>query len=186
MSITASNIYFLEQGLELTRSLSPGLFTKVGPLSGQRGSIGAHLRHCIDCFHCFLDGRKSGRIDYDARQRSLGVEHDPLLAAAAISKIINSMSCLEGCDPSEELEVRVDAAAWHDSVLEWSKSSLGRELQFLLSHTVHHYALIAVLARSEGHQLAPCFGVAPSTLQHQEDPPREDRVHEESAACSTA
>jgi hypothetical protein len=41
-----------------------------------------------------------------------------------------------------------------------------RELQFLASHTVHHYALIAHLARDRGVGVAPEFGVAPATLDY--------------------
>jgi hypothetical protein len=43
-----------------------------------------------------------------------------------------------------------------------------RELQFLLSHTVHHYALMALILRLQGFNPAAEFGVAPSTLQHWE------------------
>lgn len=169
MSITASNIHFLQQGLEMARTLDPALFGKIGSLSGERGSIGAHLRHCIDCYQCFLDGRESGRIDYDARRRSPGLEHDPAIAAAAILDLIEGLGALEEASPDEAIEVKVDAAAWKGSRLGWSRSSLGRELQFLLSHTVHHYALIAMLVKNEGHDLDPTFGVAPSTLEHRQE-----------------
>ncbi|MBP6670575.1 MAG: hypothetical protein KA180_14065, partial [Gemmatimonadales bacterium] len=48
---------------------------------------------------------------------------------------------------------------------DWSDSSVKRELQFLVSHTVHHYALIKELLRREGFDPGAEFGVAPSTLQ---------------------
>ena len=47
-------------------------------------------------------------------------------------------------------------------------SSLGRELLFLASHTVHHYALIAVLVRLWGVAPDDDFGVAPSTLAYEQ------------------
>ena len=46
----------------------------------------------------------------------------------------------------------------------WSRSSLLRELQFALSHTVHHYAIIARQLRERGAEPGADFGVAPSTL----------------------
>ena len=51
----------------------------------------------------------------------------------------------------------------------WSRSSVLRELDFLRSHTVHHYSLIAMLLRL--HEIDPGaeFGVAPSTLRHWEE-----------------
>ncbi|MBM4187475.1 MAG: hypothetical protein FJ206_09205 [Gemmatimonadetes bacterium] len=49
----------------------------------------------------------------------------------------------------------------------WSRSTLGRELQFLVSHSVHHFALIKLLLANDGPVLPREFGVAPSTLSHQ-------------------
>ncbi len=46
-------------------------------------------------------------------------------------------------------------------------SSITRELDFLLSHTIHHYAIIAVLCRLQNVEVEPDFGVAPSTLRYQ-------------------
>jgi len=50
--------------------------------------------------------------------------------------------------------------------LVWCTSSVLRELDFLQSHTVHHYSLIAMLLRL--HEIDPGedFGVAPSTLKY--------------------
>ena len=50
---------------------------------------------------------------------------------------------------------------------EWSQTSVRRELQFLLSHTIHHYALIVAIAVRHGIVDFPeGFGVAPSTLNY--------------------
>jgi hypothetical protein len=43
---------------------------------------------------------------------------------------------------------------------------VGRELQYLLSHTIHHYAIIGSILRAQGVEPGPDFGVAPSTLRH--------------------
>jgi hypothetical protein len=56
------------------------------------------------------------------------------------------------------LRVRQDSSVW-------AASSLARELQFTLSHTVHHYALIALILRLQGFAPPADFGVAPATLQ---------------------
>jgi hypothetical protein len=47
-------------------------------------------------------------------------------------------------------------------------SSVGRELQMLSSHAVHHFALIGFILGLLGVTLPPNFGVAPSTLHHRE------------------
>ena len=47
----------------------------------------------------------------------------------------------------------------------WCASSIERELEFLQSHTIHHYALIGFKLRAFGFDLPVEFGVAPSTLR---------------------
>ena len=44
-------------------------------------------------------------------------------------------------------------------------SSIGRELQILSSHTIHHFALIAMTLRAMGYHVDRDFGMAPSTLR---------------------
>jgi hypothetical protein len=45
-------------------------------------------------------------------------------------------------------------------------SSLARELRSVASHTVHHFALVALQLRLAGVAVDPRFGVAPSTWAH--------------------
>jgi hypothetical protein len=50
---------------------------------------------------------------------------------------------------------------------EWRHSTLGRELQVVASHTVHHFALIALLLERLSVPVAAGFGVAASTRRHE-------------------
>ena len=50
--------------------------------------------------------------------------------------------------------------------IEWQPSTTGRELQFLVSHTVHHFAMIGGICRALEVEMEENFGVAPSTLRH--------------------
>lgn len=47
-----------------------------------------------------------------------------------------------------------------------SFSSLARELLFLASHAVHHYAVIKMHCAAQGISLGEDFGKAPSTVRH--------------------
>ncbi len=47
-------------------------------------------------------------------------------------------------------------------------TSLGRELAFVMSHTIHHNALIGVIAKLLGIDVPERFGYAPSTLAYLE------------------
>jgi hypothetical protein len=62
-----------------------------------------------------------------------------------------------------ELAVRIENAD-EDVYL---TSSVGRELQALSSHTIHHFALIAIALRVHGLEVDPDFGMSPSTLRYQ-------------------
>jgi hypothetical protein len=48
-------------------------------------------------------------------------------------------------------------------------SSVGRELQVLSSHTIHHFALIAFTLRVLGIEVDRNFGMAPSTLRYEQN-----------------
>ncbi|MFT5288053.1 MAG: hypothetical protein ACI8QS_000085 [Planctomycetota bacterium] len=48
----------------------------------------------------------------------------------------------------------------------WTRSSLGCELLFVLSDTIHHYALMAMSVRHSSVEPGPQSGVAPSTLRY--------------------
>ncbi len=48
------------------------------------------------------------------------------------------------------------------------ETTVGRELAFVLSHTIHHNALIGVMAAMLGVPVPDRFGYAPSTLVHLE------------------
>jgi hypothetical protein len=63
----------------------------------------------------------------------------------------------------------------------WAVTSLERELQFLLSHTVHHFALVALLLRAQGFEVSADFGVAPSTLAYWQ--PQSTQPLKTEAAC---
>ncbi len=62
-TLVADNIAILKQGIELTSCLGP-LYSSATPRCLQ-GGIGAHFRHCIDFYNCFLSSAGSGRINYE-------------------------------------------------------------------------------------------------------------------------
>ena len=156
----------LKQGLSLLGQIDDSLYT--GAPSGiAKAGVGGHLRHCLDFYDSFLSGAgagKPGRIDYDWRERNPLIEKDRSIAKAKIEATITKLSGLKA-DGQQNLLVKLEGEqAQRDAA--WSHSSVNRELQFLLSHTVHHYALMAMLLRLQGFEPATDFGVAPSTLKY--------------------
>jgi hypothetical protein len=153
---------FLLQGAELSGELGAELFAEASPLT-RGGGIGPHLRHVADFVRALLRDWEAGRVDYDRRERDLRLETDPLRARAELLRLATALRRLESVGAERELWVRSEAALVGEA---WQRSTLGRELGALISHTVHHYALIAVLLRAHGLEPKSEFGVAPSTLAH--------------------
>ena len=177
MILARQNLHFLDQATTLLESLDDQLFTSQD--SHGHSSVGAHLRHTLDAYRCFLDGLQDNRVDYDARQRDPQIESVRTSALERIAFIRDALAELDESDRHRTVDVRCDAAAW-DQQHAWTRSTIGRELQFLLSHTVHHFALVAMTLRSLGFEPGQGFGVAPSTLEHLDAAPGESEV----AACA--
>ena len=161
--MTSGNVYLLKQGLHLLGQITDEFYVNVA--SGiTQASVGGHLRHCLDFYDAFLRGFRLGKVDYDLRERNELIEKDRLAASAKIEETILLLQQLSG-NQDKELLVKLEGEQ-AESLSAWSQSSVRREVQFLLSHTVHHYALIAVLLRMQGIQPAADFGIAPSTLKY--------------------
>jgi len=166
------NIGLLRQGLELLELTSDDAYAQAAAgLSGQR--IGSHLRHVIEFYECFLDGRRRCQIDYDARRRDPELESSRGACIRRIEDLITRLSGSEAPLQDSVVFIRVEDAAGialdHDHIV----SSIGRELQALASHTVHHFGLVGMIARLLGINVDPSFGFAPSTLRYRETRRRE-------------
>lgn len=163
-SLITSNIRLLTQGLDLLERLDDASYSNANAALSLNAA-GSHFRHCIDFYNCFLEAIETGRIDYDLRPRSNAVERDRGLAVAEIGKIIEGIGMLSLADGQKEVQVVLEGSIT-GAASAWSRSSVMRELQSLLSHTIHHYALIALSLRLQGIEPGKEFGVAPSTLEY--------------------
>lgn len=161
----ADNVEALRQGIALIERLDDRLYVQ-GNQALSLSGVGCHFRHCIDFYLKFLAGLESGRINYDTRERDGRIENDRLYAMTKLNSIIESLGQLLAVNAATELEVLLEASSDSDDKVGWSRSTVKRELQFLLSHTTHHYALIALALRLQGFEPGAEFGVAPSTLWH--------------------
>ena len=130
--------------------LAPEEYTD-SDVPGISGSIGGHVRHCLDHVRALELGIERGLVDYDARRRDIGIEREreaaalSLLAAASRLLVVRTLVAIDG------------------PVVE-AVSSVARELAFVVSHTIHHNAQIALLAHRLGSSRLPQrFGVATST-----------------------
>ena len=125
------------------------------------GGIGGHVRHCLDHVSALVEGIRTGLCAYDRRQRGTVVETS---RAAAVEAITDTMIALLHLDAASlDAEILVEAQLEPAGARGVSRSSVCREVAFLVSHTVHHNAIVGQLLQTRGLTVAPRFGLAPAT-----------------------
>jgi hypothetical protein len=164
-SLVSDNVSVLRQARDLLARVDPRLYSSVESIPVKSGA-GAHLRHCLDFYDCFLAGLALGRVDYNLRERDEATAIDPRRALARIDATILALEWSSIPEPLTPLTVRAEGSGDPSEPSAWCRSSVARELQFLLSHTVHHFAIIALTLRLHGVEPGEDFGVAPSTLAY--------------------
>lgn len=128
---------------------------------GISGSIGAHVRHTIDHVAALIDALGHGWVDYDSRRRGTEVERSRAAARVELDRLARRVTWLSDDDLQTAIEV---SAVVHRSGRRVSAlSTVAREVVFVLSHTIHHQAIVALLLASAGRSTPERFGLAPST-----------------------
>ena len=159
------NVRWLRQALRLVGNLD-GTAYATTPRGLAPHRAGAHLRHILEFYRCFLEGLEFSHIDYDARRRDDTIEYSREAASAAIRAIVRALENSRDLQQERIIWVRMEDADSSAVSNGFMESSVSRELQVLSSHTVHHFALIAITLRMHGVAIDNDFGVAPSTLRY--------------------
>lgn len=154
-----SNIQALNEGAELLGQLESEQYTSACKPAFQ-STIGAHFRHVLEHYRCLIGQLGCGVICYDSRERDSWLECDIEYAKRTITELKTAL-----------IEIDVEAFTRNYSIVdqqstETVSTTLDRELLFLQSHTTHHYAMAAAMARLLGYQPADNFGVAIATINH--------------------
>jgi len=160
--LISANIHFLDQAERLVSGMSDQ--TYASPVDHfYHSTLGQHLRHCLDHYRSFLSGLGDAKIDYDSRGRSEELECATEFAICEITSIRNELRELSGDKVPVGVLVRLDCGTGGS---DYQPSTPGRELQFLVSHTIHHFAMMGGMCSSLQIPVESGFGVAPSTLRH--------------------
>ena len=163
LDLLTANRTLLAQAVHLLDGLDATAYTQTAPPLYTSG-VGGHLRHVLDHVVAFLDGCAQGEVDYDARAREAVLERDPAAMRAALRAVDARLGALGAADLERPLRVRMDCGP----AAPWAGSSVARELQFLVGHATHHFALIALMLRHQGRAVDADLGVAASTRHHRE------------------
>jgi hypothetical protein len=131
------------------------------------GGVGGHVRHCLDHVSAIVAATRTRLCAYDRRVRGTDLERHRVSALRRISDLEAEIANL-GHDILE-LPIAVETQADTQGTMVVSTSTVGREIVFVTSHTIHHNAIVAYLLASHGITVAPRFGVAAATPSpHQE------------------
>lgn len=171
-SLIDANIHALKEGAELLLMLDSEQYGS-GLEPAFQATIGAHYRHAIEHYRCLFIQIAKGVFCYDKRERDEELESDREYALQSIADIICKL---------ETIDIELFDQQYHivdHQLTAPLATTLQRELLFLQSHTVHHYAIIAAMARGLGKKPMRDFGVAIATIKHR------DETCEEGGAAST-
>lgn len=163
-TLCRDNIDCLERMGRLIRRLSDEQY--VASQAPCASGVGAHVRHILDHYDALIRGLESGSVDYDARQRCKNTECNRSTALERIDAMRKTLSALTVRTLPQSLSVCMDCGSAASTRLATPSTAL-RELQFLVSHTVHHDALIAAAVSAMNVEPELGYGIAPSTLRHQ-------------------
>jgi len=136
--------------------------TYAAPARGRSGGgIGGHVRHCLDHVAALITGTRTGLCAYDRRARGTAVETCRLTAVHRILDLDVDLLRLDRqlFDVPVDVETQVDTTG----AFLVTTSTVGRELMFVISHTIHHNALIAHLLDEQAVEMGARFGLAPAT-----------------------
>lgn len=156
----------LDQAGELIEKISSSAWTKPNA-TFRNSTIGQHMRHTLDHYESLLSHTKYCVVDYDTRNRDQNIESSPSFTKARCHELLDRLKRLGETFPADQ-PFHVKTSCSVESEITTRSSSFGRELQFLVSHTIHHYAIIGAICHGLDIELPPTFGIAPSTLKHRE------------------
>ncbi len=180
-SVIDANIQALKEGAELLLMLDSEQYDSDLKPAFQ-ATIGAHYRHLLEHYCCLFTQIAKGVFCYDKRERDEQLESDREYALRSIADILGQL---------EAIDVTLFSQQYHivDHQLAGPlATSLQRELLFLQSHTVHHFAIIAAMARGLGLQPMRDFGVAIATIKYRDKTLKQDKAAstQEPQAASTS
>ncbi|WP_210542565.1 hypothetical protein [Rhodoferax sp. PAMC 29310] len=155
--------------LAQTMAMVDALQADAAPTFQYAQAVGPHVRHILEHYQAliaYLDSPARSSVDYDARGRDMLVQSQPESTRAKVRWVREQLGALAARPDlvlSTPLSTRLKTGEGGDTELT-VPSTLGRELLFLSSHTVHHFALLGHYCKAAGVEMGADFGKAPATV----------------------
>ncbi|MFT5880515.1 MAG: hypothetical protein ACI86X_001643 [Moritella sp.] len=161
-TVIQGNIEGLEQGITLLTLMTNEQYCmRARPYV--ESSIGEHLRHVLDLYLALKRGSEKIIVDYDVRRRGALVESCRRTGLVELKQIKTWLLSLQP-DHMNKTIIISTAVSVVNTLTTQIKTSLLRELVFVSSHAIHHYALMNVTAKLCDFQAPENMGLAPATL----------------------
>jgi hypothetical protein len=161
----------LGQGECLLLGLSDAQYADAAPANV---SIGAHYRHSLEHFKILFESMNEAEIDYDRRERDERLENERLAALQVTRDFRHAARFLATLPLEREIQARCKISYTSAGSCA-TASTIGREILYVVSHAIHHYAMIALICGMRKVPVPDDFGVAPSTLEYQKQSESERR-----------
>jgi hypothetical protein len=123
--------------------------------------IGEHLRHVLDLYYALKE--QVDVIDYDVRRRGALVESCRITGLAELEHIKAWLLTLQPHMMNNKMMMSTEVSVVETLVAK-VETSLIRELIFVSTHAIHHYALMDISAKLCDFDTPDNMGVAPATL----------------------
>ncbi len=107
-----------------------------------------------------------GSIDYDARKRDKSVENKMDVATIALDSLGRRIETMAALDHLET-PITVRESVHYRGPAVTMRSTVGRVLMGLVTHSIHHLAIIALIVKSYGYEMDSDFGKAASTILYE-------------------
>lgn len=133
--------------------------------SDSSGSVGEHVRHCLDHVRAFTAAVNADEFSYDSRLRGTLVETSPTAALEEVDRLRQTLDDLDAEALSRRVVLRTLMRKGSPPIS--VRTTLEREAAFVVQHTIHHFATMAVLLEGLRIPVPSDFGYAPSTPRPQ-------------------
>lgn len=157
----------LHQGECLLKSLTDEHYNQ-NVRDAFNASIGGHYRHCLEHFEALLLAKDQNEVNYDARQRNPALETNRDYALQRTGSLSKELAELFDDKNLEKTVLVRCKVSYQGNVSPAVPATLAREAMYGVVHAIHHFALIAVMCQILDISLPVDFGVAPSTVHHQQ------------------
>jgi len=162
-----SQLEIIEQAQQYLKTVSTADYTAIISPNFV-SSAGSHIRHVIDHYLAIISGIPNEIIDYDVRVRGGQIESSPQLALDKLDEIVVWIKNLSEDDLTKIVTLSTEISVIKKNIQQ-VKTSVLRELVFVGSHAVHHYAMIAQITFAQQDvkdkkELPQGFGLAPATV----------------------